>query len=274
MFPTLSDPLLLGVLTCGGFASGCWLVSVLTGNYSQSDRLWSITPAVYVALFAAAADFADPRLNLMLLLTVAWGARLTWNFARKGGYRAGHEDYRWPVLRKKMSPALFQIFNVVFIALYQNALLLLLALPAWSAWQMRGTPLGLADGAAGGLFALFLVGESVADQQQWKFQNAKHAAKRRGESVDGEFLTTGLFRFSRHPNFFCEQALWWSFYGFAMAATGRWFNETIAGAVLLTVLFQGSTAFTEKLTLSKYPEYAAYQRTTSRLLPLPPRKGG
>ena len=117
------------------------------------------------------------------------------------------------------------------------------------------------------------MGESIADRQQWNFQTAKYAAKDRGETVDKEFLTTGLFRFSRHPNFFCEQALWWSFYGFAIAATGQWFHPTIAGAVLLTLLFQGSTWFTERLTLAKYPEYAAYQRTTSRLLPLPPRRG-
>ena len=265
-----SDPLVQVSLACGVFAGGSWLVSVLTGNCSQTDRLWSITPPVYVALFAGAAGFSDARLNCMLLLTVAWGARLTWNFARKGGYRAGHEDYRWPVLRQKLSPTQFQVFNVVFVAVYQHALLLLLALPAWTAWQARGTPLGLTDAIAGGLFVLFLVGETVADQQQWRFQTAKYAAKARGESVDHDFFTEGLFRFSRHPNFFCEQAVWWAFYGFSVAATGHWLHETIAGAILLTLLFQGSTWFTETLTLRKYPEYAEYQRTTSRLLPLPP----
>ena len=269
----LSDPRVLVLLACGVFAVGCWIVSLLTGNYSQTDRLWSITPPVYVAVFAGATGFSDPRLNLMLLLTALWGARLTWNFARKGGYRAGHEDYRWPVLRQKMHPAVFQVFNVVFIAGYQHVLVLLMALPAWTAWESRGTPLGLADALAAGLFALFLVGESVADQQQWNFQTAKHAARQIGEPVEAEFITTGLFRFSRHPNFFCEQAIWWSFYGFAVAASGQWLHPTLAGAFLLTLLFQGSTWFTEKLTLAKYPEYAAYKRTTSRLLPLPPRRG-
>ncbi|HIF22922.1 MAG TPA: DUF1295 domain-containing protein, partial [Gemmatimonadetes bacterium] len=64
--------------------------------------------------------------------------------------------------------------------------------------------------SAAGFFVLLLAGESVADQQQWRFQSAKHAAKDRVEPVDHEFLTTGLFRYSRHPNFFCEQALWWA----------------------------------------------------------------
>lgn len=267
----LADPFVLSLLALTAVVVGCWLLSVITGNYSQVDRMWSIAPPIYVGVFAGAAEFGDLRLNLMLGLTVAWGARLTWNFARKGGYTRGHEDYRWPVLRNKLPGPLFQIFNVLFIAGYQNALLWMLALPAGRAWQARGTPLGVMDAVAAVLFGLFLVGETVADQQQWVFQTDKWARKGRGELVQQEFLTSGLFRYSRHPNFFCEQAVWWAFYGFAVAATGRWLDATIIGAVLLTLLFQGSTPFTERITLGKYPEYADYQRRTSRLLPLPPR---
>ena len=84
-------------------------------------------------------------------------------------------------------------------------------------------------------------------------------------------MPSGLFRYSRHPNFFCEQGMWWSFYLFGVAATGRWLDWSIAGAVLLTLLFQGSTAITEQITLGKYPAYADYRRRTSRLLPRPPR---
>jgi steroid 5-alpha reductase family enzyme len=267
------SPLQTAALACAFLALGCWLVSLVTGNVSQVDRLWSIAPPIYVAWFASQAGFRDVRLDVMTVLTALWGARLTYNFARKGGYRPGGEDYRWPVLRARLGPVRFQIFNATFIAPYQNLLLLLLALPAWEALRHAGAPLGFLDIVATLAFLLFLAGETVADEQQWRFQSDKQARKARGAPVHREFLTTGLFRWSRHPNYFCEQGMWWMIYTFAAAAGAGWLNATIAGAVLLTLLFQGSTSMTEGLSLDKYPSYAEYQRTTSRLVPWPPLSG-
>ena len=82
---------------------GVWVLSVTTREYSWVDRLWSIIPVVYLAIFAGAAGFADARLDLMFGLAVLWGARLTFNFARKGGYARGGEDYRWAIPRGRMS---------------------------------------------------------------------------------------------------------------------------------------------------------------------------
>ena len=265
------NALTIAWLGCAAVASLCWVLSVITKEYSWVDRLWSIVPAVYVGWFAWSAGLADPRLVIMTVLATLWAARLTFNFARKGGYAPGGEDYRWPVLRSRMSAAQFQVFNVVFIAGIQNVILLLITLPAAAALEHTGAPLGVLDAIATALFLLFLAGETIADEQQWRFQQAKKAKKARGEPIEEEFLTTGLFRFSRHPNFFCEQAIWWSFYLFAVAAGAGWLHWTILGAVVLTALFQGSTKFTEELTLAKYPRYADYQERVSRLLPLPPR---
>jgi steroid 5-alpha reductase family enzyme len=263
----LSDPLSIALALCAVFAVLCWLLSVVTGNYSQVDRLWSLAPPLYVCWFAASAGFSDPRLNLMALLTVLWGLRLTYNFARKGGYRWADEDYRWPELRRLLGPVCFQALNATFIAPFQNLLLLLVAAPAYVAWQHRGTALDALDYGAGVAFLVFLAGETVADQQQWRFQSDKHRRKERGEAVEAEFLTSGLFRYCRHPNFFCEQAMWWTIYLFSVAASGVRVNWSVSGAVLLTLLFQGSTWFTERLTLAKYAAYGNYQKTTSQLIP-------
>jgi steroid 5-alpha reductase family enzyme len=65
--------------------------------------------------------------------------------------------------------------------------------------------------------------------------------------------------------------MWWCLYGFAAIASGTLVNLGLVGAVLLLLLFQGSTNFTEALSLEKYPTYADYQKRTSRLIPLPPR---
>ena len=257
-------------LACAAFAAGCWLVSLLTRNYSQVDRLWSILPAVYVIGFAATVRFRDLRLDVIAVLVTLWGARLTYNFARKGGYRPGHEDYRWPVLRERFGPWRFQLFNASFIAPFQNLLLLLIALPAWAALR-AGAPLGVLDLVVTFVFLLLLVGETVADQQQWRFHEDKHARLARGEAITEPFLTRGLFRYSRHPNFFCEISMWWCIYAYSVTAGAGLYNFTLVGPVLLTLLFQGSTTMTEGITLAKHPSYAKYQSTTSRLIPLPSR---
>ena len=260
------SPLVVAVVACAALAALCWLLSLLTREYSWVDRVWSLAPVGYVAWFAAQTGFADPRLVLMTILAAMWGARLTYNFARKGGYASGGEDYRWAVLRGMMPPALFQAFNLLFIAAYQNALLLLISLPAWAALRETPAPLGALDLIATAAFVLLLVGETVADQQQWDFQQAK----RRAPATGPGFVTTGLFRFSRHPNFFCEQGQWWCFYLFSIAAGAGEINPSLVGPVLLTLLFLGSTRFTESISAARYPAYSDYQRRTSRLIPWPP----
>lgn len=272
------DPLLLVLIVFGAVCAFCWIASLITKDTSWVDRIWSVVPVVYVWIFAIAAlvDGKDAgRLLVMAVLVTLWGARLTFNFARKGGY-TGMEDYRWAILRGRMTPWQFQVFNLLFIVLYQNALLVLITLPASVAWQ-HPAPLNGWDVLFAVLFLVFLVGEFVADQQQWNFHRAKHAA---GGDLAPGFVSTGLFRFSRHPNFFSEQAQWWVLYlmgATAAVASGLGFwggalNWTVVGAALLSILFIGSTVFTESISAAKYPAYREYQRTTSMLVPWPPRR--
>lgn len=253
------------IYAAAALAGVCFILSLLTSDVSWVDRLWSLAPVGYVAWFASRARFADTRLDLMLLVVAAWGLRLTYNFARKGGYRRGGEDYRWLILRQRLGPLKFQLFNATFIAPFQNLLLLAFTLPAWAALE-HPAPLAPTDVAAATLFVAFLVGETIADQQQWRFHQEKAQLRASQRDIAQPFLTSGLFRYSRHPNFFCEMAMWWSFYLFSVAGAG-WLNATIGGAIVLTLLFQGSTRMTENVSLSKYPTYAEYQRTTSRLIP-------
>jgi steroid 5-alpha reductase family enzyme len=263
-------PALQTALTAAAVVAGvCWILSLLTRDTSWVDRIWSLAPVVYVLWFASRARFADARLDLMLLLVAAWGLRLTYNFARKGGYRRGGEDYRWPVLRERLGPVKFQLLNATFIAPLQNLLLLAITLPAWAALE-HPAPLAPTDFIAALLCIAFVLGETIADQQQWRFHEDKAERRATQREITQPFLTSGLFRFSRHPNFFCEMGMWWSFYLFSVAGAG-WLNATIGGVVALTLLFQGSTRMTEEVSLSKYPTYSEYQRTTSRIIPWLPR---
>lgn len=201
-YERLPWPHLLVVIVVAAAAAFCWISSLVTKDTSWVDRLWSVVPVVYVWIFAIAgiADGDDAtRLVVMAVLVTAWGARHTFDFARKGGY-IGTEDYRWAILRSRRSPA-------------------------------------------------------------------------RGEAQG--FLTTGMFAYSRHPNSVFEQAQRWGFYALGASAAvgdglGLWggvIKPSIVRAVLLTLLFIGSTVFTESISASKYPAYADYRRTTSMLVP-------
>lgn len=247
-----------------------WVASLVTNDTSWVDRIWSIVPVIYLWVFAGFAGLADARLTVMAVLVTLWGARLTVNLARKGGY-SGVEDYRWAVLRRRMRPWQFQIFTLFFIVIYQNVLLALITLPALTAFEHRGTPFGILDGLVATVFIALLAGETVADQQQWRFQGWKKAEVTAGRVPSPRFLQSGLFRYSRHPNFFFEQAQWWALFLFGAIAAGSLAQWTVLGALLLTVLFIGSTAFTERITLGRYPEYAHYQARTSAVVPWPPR---
>jgi len=218
----------------------------------------------------------DPRLLVMAALATMWGIRLTYNFWRRGGYSLkGEEDYRWGIVRSKLSnPILYQIFNFIFISIYQHILLFLSVSPICIAWLRRDVPLNVVDIISIISFLFFLLGETVSDQQQWNFQQKKlkmMQEQRSGDYLAG-FLTHGLFRYSRHPQYFCELMIWLSYYGFSIAASGNRINWTIIGSLLLTGTVLGSISITEEVSTGKYSVYKVYQECTSRLVPWWPKQ--
>jgi steroid 5-alpha reductase family enzyme len=265
------------VYICFGVAMGCFILSEATKNNSQVDKIWSVVPIVYAWYIAYAGGMND-RLILMAVLVSIWGIRLTYNFSRRGAYTwkfwAGEEDYRWKVLREK--PELkgrtrWFFFNLFFISIYQNALILLFTLPILLAVNENPVPLNWLDYVASAAFILFVVIETIADQQQWNYQQEKHRKINAGETLDDfyskGFTHTGLWKLMRHPNYFGEQSVWISFYFLSVAATGEWINWSLAGALLLVILFQGSSDFSEGISLGKYPGYAEYKKKTGRFIP-------
>jgi steroid 5-alpha reductase family enzyme len=259
-------PLLVVVYLACTACAFAWIASLVTGDTSWVDRSWSIVPVAYLWVFAAYAHLTNARLDVMAGLVTVWGVRLTFNFARKGGY-SGVEDYRWEVLRSRMSRWQFQLFNLFFIVLYQNLLLVVIVLPALTAYDNRSTAFGPLDAVLAMLFLGCTIGETVADQQQWEFQSWKRREIEAGLSPSPRFVQTGMFRFSRHPNFFFEQAQWWILCFIGTVAAGSVLQWTVAGPLLLTLLFVGSTSFTEQISVSRYPEYEQFQRTTSAIVP-------
>lgn len=255
--------------------------SIIGSNCSKVDQLWSIIPVIYAWIywlhFSLKNGDMHCRLTLICVCITLWGVRLTYNFWRRGGYGnfiTHDEDYRWPILRSKINPYLFLIFNLTFIATYQNVLLWFIVTPLYVVGKQSGQTIDNIDIALAFLFVCLLIIETVADQQQYNFQEYKHSlseSQRKSHALkdirDG-FLQHGLFKYSRHPNYFAEQSLWICVYLFSVHATGEWWNLSGLGCIQLLLLFQGSMAFSEGITLSKYPEYENYQNKVSKSIPL------
>jgi len=269
------------MITAAVVALLCFILGEITGNTSQVDKIWSLMPIVYTWTVAAYGDYS-PRLVMMSILVTIWGLRLTYNFSRHGAYKLkfwqGKEDYRWEILRQKKEfqpPWKWSLFNFFFISGYQNALILLFSLPIIVAFQNRNRDLTILDYGAAALMIFFIIFETIADNQQWQYQSTKWIKINKGEEVTGShkkgFLDTGLWSLSRHPNYFAEQSIWIAFYLFSVAASGQWINWSIAGCLLLLILFQNSSIFSEEISAGKYPEYAEYQQRVRRFLPIPKR---
>lgn len=256
-----------------------YVLIVVTGNHSWVDRLWSIVPVMHAWLFALlpshlhkerSAPAGFTVVTLFACLVTLWGIRLTFNYWRKGGYRCGAEDYRWehirqwPVFRVR---AVWQLWCFSFISVYQQLLLWLIVVPLMTV--PHATPFSKSELTNAAVFLGFVIVETIADQQQWNFQNAKHNPQLRRTELALDyrcgFLTHGLFSAIRHPNIWAEQQLWIVVSMVSVQAVGV--SWVIVGAIGIVTLTLGSTFFTEYLSSQKYPAYAAYKKLVPMFSP-------
>jgi steroid 5-alpha reductase family enzyme len=266
-------------IVAGCSALLCFTLGEITGNNSQVDKIWSLLPIAYCWIIAVKGGM-HPRLVVMAVLATLWGIRLTYNFARKGAYKLkfweGEEDYRWEKVRALpflQNRAVWMAFDLFFISGYQNALILMFTFPALVCMG-SSVPFGWVDVIATILMFGFIVYETVADEQQWKFQGKKWAMIKSGKKLEElpapynkGFNTIGLWNVSRHPNYMAEQAIWVSLYIFSIGAGVGIINWSMIGALLLIVLFTASTNLVEGISGDKYPEYAEYCKKVNKFFP-------
>lgn len=277
--PLVGTPYGVALGACAALAALCWMASILTRDASWVDRLWSIVPALYCGIVLADVGFGSARVAVMTVLACAWGARLTFNLIRRGGWRPDSEDYRWGYIREEFSQRRifgrplgevgFQAFNALFVSYGQMALVWWFTSPVHQAWLHADVPLGWLDYVALVAFVVLLLIEIVADQQMWRFQQDKQRRIAAGEPVAKPFLDTGLFRWCRHPNCTAEQGMWLVFYLFAISASGDLWHWTAGGCLVLLLLFAVSTRLTERISASRYPAYRQYQAAVPMFVPNP-----
>lgn len=260
----------------------CFAVGEATQNFSQMDKLWSLLPIAYSWIIAIRGGM-KARLVICAVIVTVWGIRLTVNFARKGAYRlkfwTGNEDYRWSIVRSNRifkSRIAWSAFDLFFICIYQNLLVLAITLPALAAME-SSAQLGVWDAAAAILAVLLLALETVADEYQWKFhQEKKRLLAENGSLSDLPapynlgFNTTGPWARMRHPNYLGEQGVWLSLYLFVVgagAARHGVFHWSMVGPLLLILLFMGSSTLGETISSGKYPLYRDYMNRVFKYIP-------
>jgi steroid 5-alpha reductase family enzyme len=238
-----------------------WLVSVVIKNVSIVDLFWGLGFVVAASYYYLMSD-GNPTRNLVLLILVAvWGIRLSayliWRNTGKG------EDFRYQEFRRNYGEKRYWWVSFFQTFLLQGVLMWLISAPLLGAMHYGvDKPFGLIDGLA---IIIWLVGfafETGGDFQLARFKS--------NPGNKGKVLNKGFWRYTRHPNYFGDSAVWWSFGLFAIAS-GAYISAI--GSLLMTIIIikVSGVALLEKTLKNDKPEYKEYVMKTSAFFPMPPK---
>lgn len=237
-----------------------YIFSTILKNTSLYDPYWSIAPLLisfYYLLFPQINALSNPRFLIVFILVFIWSIRLTYNWIRQW-HGLKHEDWRYRKYRTEKGKN-FWLINLIGLQLMPTIQVYLGSISLYPAISLRSRSFGLVDILAILITASAILLETIADQQLHNFIKTRKNEK--------EIITTGLWRYSRHPNYFGEILYWWGLYLFALAADPSFF-WAIIGSLCITALFIFlSIPLMEARNLERKPEYEAYIKQTSRLIP-------
>jgi steroid 5-alpha reductase family enzyme len=238
-----------------------WYVQYRTRNAGIVDVAWSLGTGLLGVAFALVPDGGDPaRKVLVAALVGIWALRLGLHLAQRVSGEA--EDGRYRVLRERLGDRL-QPFMFGFFQL-QAVWAVLFALPIWAAARAPAEGLQLWDGLGLAVWLVAMGGEAIADAQLARF--------RRTPGNRGKVCRVGLWRYSRHPNYFFEWLHWFAYVLIGVGSSWWWLTWAGVVAMLVFLLKVTGVPHTEQQALrSRGAEYRRYQRTTSVFLPLPPK---
>lgn len=261
------EALLVNAAILLGLVLLLWVVSLQVDDVSFIDAFWGGGMALMALASWLQVPAPGPLANLLAAMAVLWGGRLAIHLFRR--WRREGEDPRYErMLRKDREKGRFAIAALTKIFLGQAVLLYIVSSPAQYGILEAGSVQPISGLALVG-FALWLVGiffEWTADWQLARFR-ADPANK-------GQVLDTGLWRYTRHPNYFGDVCAWWGIW-LAAASAGWWVAAwTIAGPLFLTFTLTrwSGKPLLEAGMAKRKPDYAEYVRRTSGFFPLPPKK--
>lgn len=259
----VSTVLTAAIVAIASLMLATWAVSLVRRDVSIVDVAWPLgfVLATWASRWVVGAGGAG-NWTLLAMVTI-WGLRLSFHLLRRN--LAQGEDFRYRAMRQRHGDA-FAVRSLLTVFALQGVLLFIVALPV--TLGHRDTTAGLSTWLVLGVlvWGAGLWWEAVADAQL--------AAFRRDPRNAGQVLDTGLWQYTRHPNYFGDALVWW---GLAIAGAsqgaGVWAFVAAAVMTILLVRVSGATML-DRLLAERKPGYREYMQRTSGFIPLPPRRGG
>jgi steroid 5-alpha reductase family enzyme len=254
--------LLIAAAVILGFMLVLWIVSLFLKNSSIVDIFWGFgfVLSVWVYYFLTPDGYLLRKL-LIAGLTSLWGLRLTLHILIRNWQKP--EDFRYQKWRLE-SGKIWWIKSLFQVFLLQGLLMWIISMPLMAA-QYMGLPARLTwlDGIGILLWAVGFFFEAAGDLQLTRFKA--------DSSNKGKLLSSGVWKYSRHPNYFGDASQWWGYYLIAVAAGGWW---TVLSPILMTLFLikVSGVALLEKTLKDSKPGYKEYIERTSAFIPWFPRK--
>ena len=250
-----------GLLLILSFMSVVWLISLVLKRASIADPFWGLGFVVVAGFYYISTPAYSLRGNIVVVLVALWGFRLFGYLLWRSFGQP--EDYRYAKFRKDYGPHRYWWVSFFQVFVLQGILLWLISAPLLSTQYYIDHQLGLFDGLAMVFFLVGIAFEAGGDYQLVKFKS--------NPLNKGKVLTTGFWRFTRHPNYFGDACVWWGFALFSIAAGSYW---PLLSSLLMTLLLLkvSGVAMLEKTLTTTKPGYSEYIRTTNAFLPWMPRK--
>jgi steroid 5-alpha reductase family enzyme len=240
-------------------ATFTWMLSLPLRNVAIVDSLWSLMLFAAGVIYGLGADPRAPRLAFVLWLLVLWAARLSIYITARSMGKG--EDHRYQAIRARNEPG-FKWKSLYLVFWLQALLAWIISLPLLGVFASN-QPVGVLDYLG---ILLWLAGFAFGTAGDWQLARFK-----RDPANAGAVMTSGLWRYTRHPNYFGEFCVWWGFWLMALSA-GAWWSA--AGPVLLTFLLLrvSGVRLLESDIGKRRPQYADYVLKTNAFFPGPPRK--
>ena len=252
---------LQGLFLILSLMTSLWIVSILLKNVSIVDMFWGMG-FVMVNTFYFINTEATPSKIILLLLVAIWGLRLSFYLAWRNIGKP--EDFRYQEFRKKYGESNYWWISFFQTFLLQGLLMWIISMPLLGV-NIYSTTLSLNYLDYSGILVWIIgfVFETGGDMQLARFKKNK--------ANTGKVLDTGLWHYTRHPNYFGDSAVWWGFGLFCLSTGSYWL---ISGSVIMTLLILkvSGVVLLEKSLKDKKPEYVDYINNTSSFIPWFPKK--
>lgn len=255
---TIPAILALNAAVIAALMASVWLLSVAVRDASIVDIAWGPGFALVALSTLIAADDPSARAILLAALTAVWGLRLGLHIGSRNVGKG--EDFRYQAMRRRRGPGFWWISAFTVFAT-QGALIWVVSLPV-QVGQAQGS-IGALEIAGACVWAIGFAFESIGDLQLRRFK-ADPATR-------GTVMDRGLWRYTRHPNYFGDFAVWWGLYLIALGIPGRAWWTIVGPLVMSTLLMRVSGVAMLERSMSKRPGYAEYAARTSAFFPRPPR---